>query len=151
MPFPERISKLHVFKILALKIRNSKFQKGFSLIEILVALGLILAIILILFTASGSLVSSRNSNLQTVASKIASRQIENLKKGGFAALPANGTTSLSDPDLSKLPASSESQTISDVSWGDGNIKQVTIEVDWQQSNNVNKSIKLETLLTKNGI
>lgn len=120
---------------------------GFSLIEIVLSIFIILALVTILFTASATLRTSRNSNLQGLATEIASRQIENLRNTAYASLPANGTTSFSDSNLSKLPNSTATQTFSDYGT---DIKQVTLQVSWQESG-VNKNIKIDTLIYKNGI
>lgn len=122
-------------------------RKGFSLVEVVLSLFVALALITILLTASATLRTSRNSNLQVIATQIASRQIENLRNTDYASLPANGTTTFNDSNLSKLPNSTATQTFSDYGT---DIKQVTLQVSWQESG-VNKNIKIDTLIYKNGI
>lgn len=122
-------------------------RNGFSLIEVVLSLFIILALVTILLTASATLRTSRNSNLQVTATQIASRQIENLRNTDYASLPTSGTTPFSDSNLSKLPNSTATQTFS--SYGT-DIQQVTLQVSWQESG-IDKNIKIDTLIYKNGI
>ena len=131
-------------------ILNSQFYKrGFTLIEILLALIFILVIIAILFSASGTFTTSRSSNLQSIAAKIASREIETLRNTSFDSLPSSGP--ISDSDLSKLPSGTASRTILDYgSPADPKIKQVSIQVNWT-FNGAPREIKMDTLISENGL
>ena len=120
---------------------------GFTLIEIVISLFIIIAIITILLTTSSVQLASRGSNLQGVAVKIASRQIETLRKTDFSLLPQSGP--FADPDLAKLPQSSAQRTIGDYQ-SDEDIKVVTIQVTWVVGGAA-KETKLETLIYKNGL
>lgn len=126
---------------------KSVHRPGFTLIEVVLSLFLILTLVTILLTTSSTFISSRGSNLQGIAAKIASRQIETLRKTDFASLPPSG--SVTDPDLAKLPSSSATQTVSDYQ-GNSQIKQVTVQVDWTVSGAV-KQIKMETLIYQYGL
>lgn len=121
-------------------------RNGFSLIEVVLSLFVTLALITILLTATATLRTSRNSNLQVTATQIASRQIENLRNTAYGSLPT-GTTPFSDANLTKLPNSTATQTFSDYGT---KIKQVTLQVSWQESG-INKNIKIDTLIYENGI
>ncbi len=130
-------------------------RHGFTLIEIVISLFLILATITILFTTSSTYVSSRGSNLQGVATEIASCEIERLRKLAFNSLPANGTTDVDascNQDLSKLPdPDSAARTLSDYGTPpDPDIKQITIQVNWTVSG-ASREIKMDTLIYKNGL
>src|SRR3990167_6980604 len=61
-------------------------RQGFSLIEIVIALFVIVALGMILFSSSGTLFATRNSKLQELAAKIASREVENLRITPFTTL-----------------------------------------------------------------
>ncbi|OGE04309.1 hypothetical protein A3I53_00960 [Candidatus Curtissbacteria bacterium RIFCSPLOWO2_02_FULL_40_13b] len=130
-------------------------KRGFTLVEILLSIFLILAIVSILFATSGTFVSSRKSSLQGVATKIASREIENLRNTAFASLPncpsptGCNITVAEEPDLSKLPSSSATKTIDDYE-SSNKIKLVTINVNWTE-NAATQNIKLETLISENGL
>src|SRR3989338_11371906 len=60
---------------------------GFSYVEILLSLFLIIALIAILLTTSTVYIHSRRTNLQTIATKMASCEIERLRKLAFSQLP----------------------------------------------------------------
>jgi len=128
------------------QLSNVRKSAGFTLVEILISLFLILTLLSILFTVSGSYVSSRKSGLEVIAAKIASKQVEVLRKTAFASLPSSG--SFSDPDLSKLPQSSATQTIADYQ-SDSTIKQITIQINWV-FNGANKQFTMDTLRYQNG-
>ena len=122
-------------------------RNGFSLIEIVLSLFVILAIITILLTTTATLRTSRNSNLQSLATEIESRQMETLRNTSYDSLPASGTTSFTDSNLAKLPSSTATQTIADYGT---DIKQVTLSVSWQESG-INKNVKMDTLIYKYGL
>src|SRR3989344_7352490 len=144
MPFLKVNGKSLIVNRFKSSIHYSPFtihlKQGFTLIEILLTLLIILAMVSILFSASGTFVSSRNVNLQGIATKIASREIENLRNMQYSSLPP--TDSISDPDLSKLPAATATRTVADYD-GSSKIKQVTININWIE-NGASKQIKLET-------
>ncbi len=120
---------------------------GFSLIEIVLTIFLVLALLSILFTASSTVIHSRNSSLQNTAAKIATREIENLRNTAYVSLPSSG--SISDPDLQKLPSGSATRTISDYQ-SSTKIKQVTITVNWKEKE-VPRQLVMETLISENGL
>ncbi|OGD58942.1 hypothetical protein A3I57_02975 [Candidatus Beckwithbacteria bacterium RIFCSPLOWO2_02_FULL_47_23] len=130
-------------------------RSGFTLIEIALSLVFILAMIVILLTASGTFRTTRKGNLQGVATKIASRQIENLRNTAFASLPncpsptGCSITSAEEPDLSKLPSGSATKTLDDYE-ASTKIKQVLIKVNWTE-NAAPQEIKIETLISENGL
>ena len=130
-------------------------RSGFTLIEIALSLVFILAMIVILLTASGTFRTTRKGNLQGVATKIASRQVENLRNTAFASLPncpsptGCSITSAEEPDLSKLPSGSATKTLDDYE-ASTKIKQVLIKVNWTE-NAAPQEIKIETLISENGL
>jgi len=127
-------------------------RPGFTLIEILLALFIIIAILAIFFAASSTYVSSRGTNLQGIAAKIASCEIEQLRKAAFASIVNGGPTNIGAPcnqDVTKLPSGQATRTISDYS-GNTEIKLATILVTWVD-NSANKNIKMETLLYEFGL
>ena len=130
-----------------LTVNCRRWRHGFALIEICLSMLFILALVVILLTASGTYITSRKSNLQTSAIKIASRETETLRNTEFTSLPVTGP--ISDPDLSKLPSGNASRTISDYDV-DGKIKLVTIQVNWIE-NSVSREIKIDTLISENGL
>ena len=140
---------------------NQRKFRGFSLIEILIALFVIVALVTILFSSSGTLFTTRSSKLQTVAAKIASKEIENLRNIAFTSLPTEGidkACSTIDPDLSKLKGpptckvyvvnyDGKSDTVPPLT----DIKQVTVKINWKTDNGADQNIKMDTLIYKDGL
>lgn len=130
---------------------SRKAKEGFGLIEIILSVVLIIAIATGLFTTAGTFLIRRKSDLQAIAAKIASKDIENLRGTPFSSLPAPGAYScaITDSDLSKLPASCGDRTITNYT-GDPDIKQVTITIRWQEKG-IAKSLVMDTLIYANGL
>lgn len=127
-------------------------RPGFTLVEILISLILIFAIITVLFASTGTLTASRGSNLQSIATKIASRQIETLRKTTYSSLPSCPSPAgcpVTDSDLSKLPLGSAKQVL-DTYESSADMKLATIQVDWTV-NGAAKQLKMDTLIYKNGL
>ena len=132
-------------------IHHRLWRPGFTLIEILLALLIIIAMLAIFFTTSSTYVSSRSTNLQSIASKIASCEIEQLRKTDYSTL-VNGTTNIQTPcdqDLPKLPQRQATRTLTDYS-GNNKIKQAIILITWVD-NSANKNIRMETLIYEFGL
>lgn len=124
---------------------NSKL--GFTLIEVLLSLFFLIAMFTILLSASGTLLHTRTSNLQTAATKIATKQIENLRNTDFASLPGSGT--FADSDLSQLPQGTATRNITNYQ-SSADIKDVLITIAYTE-NGAPRDVKVETLIYKNGL
>lgn len=119
--------------------------RGFALIEVTVAI----AILGIVTVATGVLmervpVNGREVRDQDLALKIARNEIEILRAGGYAALPANGP--FTDTLLSSLTGSTAAVAISDFN---AQTKQATVDVSWQGTGLTARSVSLTTLITQN--
>lgn len=138
-------------QVLSVKCRVK--PQGFTLIEVVLSIFIILAIVTIVLIASGSYTTSRNSNLQGIAAKIASREMENLKNTAFDSLvncnPPTGC-SIVDSDLAKLPSSSAKKIFVQNYESSTDMKLIIIQVDWT-ANGAPKQSKIETLIYKNGL
>lgn len=131
-----------------LKSKATRQQhSGFMLIDLLLTLVFATTLIMLLLVTATTLTQTYKSNLQSVAARIATKEVENLRQTTYASLPLSG--SFSDPDLSKLPSGSTNLTISSYLTS-ADIKQATITVNWIQNGAV-KQIILNTLIYKNGI
>jgi len=127
------------------EIRNSKF--GFSLIEVIIAMGLVLTTMLLFGIAVNTVPLVRTAGDQNLAYHLAAKQVETLRNTDFASLPGSG--SFSDPGLSLLPAGAASRTVVDYE-GDSKIKQATVVVSWQDRTTT-RSITLTTLIYNGGV
>ena len=138
------------------KVSSFRFQvlkEGFSYVEILLSMFLILALIAILLTTSTVYIHSRRTNLQTMATKMASCEIERLRKLNFTSvelLPPSGAFDAScTTDLSKLPAGTTTRLVADFGTNP-KIQQITTAVSWTEKG-LAQQIKLETLISENGL
>jgi len=122
-------------------------KPGFTLVEVLLALLFSATLAILLLITAGTLTQTYKSNMQSVAARIATTEIENLRKTSYASLPASGP--FTDPDLAKLTSSTATLTISDYQ-SSADIKQATVKIDWLQ-NGSPRQIILDTLIYKNGI
>jgi len=124
---------------------------GFSLIEIVLSTFLILIFVSIVLSASGTFIATRKSNLAYIATKIASRHLEFLRKSTWTEITAlpPGTVSISDPDLAKLPTSAATRSIGNYQTS-SRIKQVIMKITWKE-NNANRELKMVSLFTENGM
>jgi len=124
----------------------NSLQQGFSLVEAVVAL-FIFGVILALYQVSFSTVLlSRSAKNQEIALRVANNKMEELRAGGYTALPES--SSFSDSQLNSLASSSANMVITDFNT---NTKQILITVQWQEpSSSVPKTISLTTLITKVG-
>ena len=148
-------------------IRNWKFEEGFSLVEVLLAVFLIIALTTILFATSGTLFTTRRSRLQSQAAKIASKEIEYLRNIPFASLPGNATNTACvyggdsvdvTADLQKLKsASCNRQTTNYDGKADPpttpstEIKLITITITWRGDKGESQTLNMDTLIYKNGL
>lgn len=126
---------------------NGQQRSGFMLIDLLLTLLFATTLVMLLLVTATTLTQTYKSNMQSVAARIATKEVEYLRKTSYASLPSSG--SFSDPDLSKLPSGSTNLTISSYQ-SSADIKQATITVNWIQ-NGASKQILLDTLVYKYGI
>lgn len=132
------ISKFH--------IPNTKFQRGFSLIEVMVCLFMI-GVLLVLYAASLNIVAvTRKLRPENVAYHIATRQMETLRGISYDDLPVSGT--ISDPLLAQIPNGSGDFAVSDYP-GYVNMKEVVVTVNWTDP--TAKQFVLKTLVGVGGI
>ena len=128
-----------------------RWRPGFSYVEILLSMFLILALIAILLTTSTVYIHSRRTNLQTMATKMASCEVERLRKLPFSQLPTldGQFDATCTADLSKLPTGTTVRLVADFS-SNPKIKQITTAVSWTEKG-LAQQIKLETLISENGL
>ncbi len=122
-------------------------RPGFMFIDLLLTLLFATTLIMLLLVTATTLTQTFKTNLQSIATRIATKKIEDLRKTSYASLPTNGY--FSDPDLIKLPSGSANLTMVNYQ-SSVDIKQATITVNWIQ-NEAPKQIIINTLIYKNGI
>lgn len=129
------------------KIKNKKSKTGFTLIELVVALGVTVIGLMLFAVVVSTIPLTRTSRNQNLAYHIAAKKIEELRNTPFASMPASGT--FSDPGLSDLNGSTAALTVSDYQ-SSADIKEVRVSVSWLQEDD-QKSIELETLIYDGGV
>ncbi len=131
-------------------------QAGVTLVELILALLVVSALIIILSNLPSSLSAiSRNRN-GSIARDAASKQMEYLRRLGYDNLPPTG--SFSDSSLNSLPFATASFEVDPCpvticTSGDPNrepAKLVKVDVSWNESGD-NKKIDLTTLISKGGL
>ena len=142
------------------QLTRNNVHGGFTLVEILLSLFFIIAIVTILFSTSGSLLTRRRSDQQSIAAKVATKDIEYLRGLAFASLPATSPPGPSgclqlggstDPDLTKLRDGKCARTITDYAPPSTIIKQTTVTVYWDNDNGVEQQLKMDTLIYESGL
>lgn len=127
---------------------HDSLEKGFSLIETIIALGLVLATIFIFSSALSALPLTKSVRNQNVAYHIAAKRVEELRNTPFASLPASGGN-FTDLGLANLASSTANFTIGNYE-SSTQIKQVTVTVTWWEQA-VAKNVILETLISNSGL
>jgi len=126
---------------------EKKLQSGFSIMEVPIALAIIAVMLVIYTLASNTMLLNRNSRDEDLAHYIAVSEIQDLRNGGYASVPASG--SFSHSLLGKLPSASASLTTSDY---DTDTKQVSVTVSWlEPGSSTTHSVSLVTLISKFGL
>ncbi len=111
----------------------------------LVALFIISVTVVFVTIVIGTIKITRDATHENVAFRIAESKIDELRAGGYAALPASG--SFSNPELTKLPQGVASTSVTD--WN-AQIKQVAAGVSWQGADGFMRFVSLTTLITQSG-
>ena len=107
----------------------------------------IVGLVLVLYqTALGKIRLIQYAKDQEIALRVANNKIEELRAGGYAALPASG--SFSDSQLNTLSNSTATMAITDYNAA---TKKVIVTIQWRESVNTStRNISLTTLITKTG-
>ena len=129
-------------------IRLRSHEQGFSLIEIVVSLGII-GIVLVIYAAAANTMSlNQSARNKQLAYRIANSSIEQLRGTAYASLPASVT--ITDPLLARLPhGASGSVTVTTYN---AKTKQVTSTVTWKDpASAAQRTVTLTTLITEGGL
>lgn len=123
----------------------TRLPRGFSLIEVTIAIAIIGMMILATSILLQRLpVSGREVRDQDVALKIARNEIEVLRAGGYDALPASGA--FANPLLSSLTSGSASVAVTVY---DAKTKKTDVSVSWTGTGSVTRTVLLTTLIAQN--
>jgi Tfp pilus assembly protein PilV len=122
-------------------------QNGFSIIEVLITVFLMIITLWIYQITSQSVAVNRGNRFKEIALRIADKKLENIRTTAYGSMPASG--SFSDSMMSSLPNGSGTLTVSDLN---AKTKDVKVTVSWTDpSTQATKHVDLETYITQGGI
>jgi len=129
-----------------LKINKKLSQRGFSLIELMVAVAILAMAIFGIFHAySVGFMGMADARDRTVATNYAREEMENLKNMSFDNLDTGEEIPFTIPAPTKF---SGTETIEE--WNSNeDLKKVTTVVSWVDRNEQEKTVMLETLIYNN--
>jgi type II secretory pathway pseudopilin PulG len=128
---------------LQFKIQNF----GYSLIEVIIALALVVVTITIFGVAVSSTPLTKTARNQNLAYHIASKKIEELRDTAFDSLPASGA--FADSGLAALASPTANLTVADYE-GSSEIKKITVVISWDEAGST-RNVTLETLISNTGL
>lgn len=126
-------------------MRSSPSSRGFTLIEILIALGIVVAMLFALGALVRLSVLQSTVHKEEIALTIAMSTLEELRVGGYDALPPSGA--LAHPSLALLPSGAGTLSVSEF---EDDTAEVEVTVTWKGRDGENRSITLSTLITEIG-
>ena len=129
------------------------FQKGFSLIELLLVIIVIGTSVFLLANLPNALNLITKSNHMSLAREIVSKQIEDKRSINYANLVSD-TSNISDSRLSLLPSSSGTVTVEDcdaaICTNSEHIKKIIVTINWKDNNKA-QGVTLNTFIGEGGI
>ena len=125
--------------------RRHALRRWFSLIEVLVTIFVIGASVALYAAAANTITITRNAKYQSIATRVAAHQLEELRALSYASLPESGSFAHSEMDL--LPSASGAM---DISAYNDKTREVTVTVFWQELGASPRSTSLTTLITESG-
>jgi len=120
-------------------------RRGFSLIEILVALFVMSMVVVFSSVVNSTIKVTRDSTYENVAFRIADSKLGELRAAGYTSLPVSGPF-LAD-ELSTIPEGAASTSVVSVN---AKIKQITTGVSWRGADGLPRYVSLTTLMTQSG-
>ncbi len=133
--------------------RSFKYQKGVSLVEILIVLSIVGVLALLIASLPNAISSITKSRSRSNAKNIANKQINLLRQIGYANL-TNGESAFTDSDLSTMLNPHAKYQVEDcpmtICQSGELLKQVKVIVDWSE-NNTKQQVELITLVGTGGV
>ena len=120
-------------------------KRGFTLIEMLIAVFIMSVAAGFVTIVTGTIKVTRDAAFESVAFHIAGAKLDELRAGGYEALPAEGSFSV--PELASLPQGTASTSLTALN---ADTKQVMVGVSWRGANNLDRVVSLTTLITRTG-
>ena len=120
-------------------------RSGFSLLEIIIAIGIVGAGLVAAEALVHAVPLARVTRSEDLALTIANNEIGILRAGGYASVPGSGA--FNNTLLEALPSGDGTLTVTD--WN-AEVKQVRVTVSWQEPGEAARSLLLSTLIAETG-
>lgn len=131
----------------------TKFQKGSSLVEILLVIVTVTTMVFLIANIPNAINLMNKSKHLSIAREIATKQIEDKRNINYANL-VNDASPINDPRLISLPKGAGTITVEDcgltICTNEEHIKQVTATITWQD-NNKTQTTTLKTMIGEGGL
>src|SRR3989344_2070742 len=125
--------------------RNT-YQKGMSLIEVVISMGILLALFALYTAALNTMTGTKYLRFENLAYHVANKKMEELRGTAFMSLPSSGT--VADAQLAQIPSGAGNFTVADYALYSG-MKEITVTVTWIE-NSLAKQVQLKTLAGSGG-
>jgi len=119
--------------------------RGFTLIESITAIAVVALTSVAAVALFNTSTLTKVAQQQDLATRIANDKIQSIRAQGYASTPSNGP--FTDSLLNSLPSGVGSTTTTTFNSG---VKQVTVQVLWQEQNMGTTSVTLSTLIAQSG-
>ncbi len=126
-------------------LKPRRHKAGFTFIEVLVSVFIILVTVGVFIAAVRSISVTRESADDDIALTVASQKIDDLRAAAYAGLPPSG--SFTDSRLSKLLNASSSIAVSAFN---AKTKEVVVTITWRETQTATSTLTLTTLITQTG-
>ena len=122
-------------------------QSGFTLIEVVLTIVLIVATLIIYQATTKTVVVNRWNGYKELALRSADNKIQSLRTTPFATLPASGT--FSDSLITSIPDGAGAITVTALN---ATTKAITVTVSWSDPSNTDtQQVRLDTYISQGGL
>lgn len=126
---------------------HQKSEQGFTLIEVIITMFLIIVTLMIYQVTSNAVALNKANRHKEVALRIADQKLQSLRTTAFDSIPASGA--FSDSMLSTIPDGAGTITVSDIN---DQTKDIIVTITWTNPQTTNtQQLSLETYVTEGGI
>ncbi len=126
---------------------NLQSQKGFTIVEVLVTIFLIVTSLMLYQATTKAVLFNRTAKYKEVALRIADKKLQSIRATAFASIPASGT--FSDSLLNDIPDGAGTITVTALNLY---TKDVKVKVSWTNpQTRTTQDIELETYISQWGL
>lgn len=125
-------------------VKKQTLQHGYTLIEILITVSIVVLMLVFLASAASTLKLARLQQHKDLVLRVVNHKIETVRAGGYDNA---ATSAFTDTQLNILHSVSASTTVSDFN---ASIKQVTVGVSWVDVGSTTYYLGATTLIVNSG-